>query len=136
MDREKINFFKSELRNLRYYNRKIDEAKKEREKAINKLTGVKSPNENTEIISSATPSGNANLYYWMHKEEEYTAIINEHQKRVDYVWSVLNKMEFEDRKAVIEIYSNNKNRENIALTCFMDVSTLQRRIDKLINKFA
>lgn len=135
MDREKINFFKSELRNLRYYNRVIDEAKKERENAVYKLTGVKT--SFGKVITSGTSnySNTDHLYYWTEKEKEYTDIIKHHQKRVDYVFSVLNKLTQEQKKMILEVYVNNKRMSNIALNNFMDEKTLQRKIDKLMDNY-
>ena len=136
MNREKINYVKSELRNLQYYNSEIHRAEREREKAISKLTGVTSPSGKQEPISTSTSSDRGNLYYWLEKEKEATDIINNFQARVDKIQEFLKVIGDKYRRMLIDIYVKNRNMDNVAImNYYTDKVELHRDLDSIIDTF-
>ena len=136
MNREKINYVKSELRNLQYYNREIAQAEKERERAINSLTGVSSPSGKQEPISATTSSGRGNLYYWLEKEKEANEIIDNFQPRVEKIQEFFKAIDDKYKRMLIDIYVKNRNMDNVAImNYYNDKVELHRDLDNIIDTF-
>jgi len=129
--RDKINYFKSEIKNLPYINNcKRDVALKLEEISVI-LRGIKGI-DSTKIMGQGSSLKSYNLYYWLEKEQELIKELNAYEYRSSYITRFLDALELNDRKIITDVYIKNKTLENVAAFNNYSKRTIIRKIDTLI----
>ena len=129
MNKTEIKAFKNELRNLKFYQERIEELKDEINNIEYKLCGVGAVSAET-IPGTTNPDVKSDNYWKLidkkdkliSKKERYTVIVND-------VLEVLQDLRVDVREMCVDIYVNEESFRKIAKRHNISCGALQTRID-------
>lgn len=135
--KDRINYAKSELKNLRYLQRVVLGFDNRLAEIDNQLIGVSAIDPSRE--SSAGTSDNTNL------DAKYLVLLDKKQRilkerapimaRVEKVITFLDSLKFEDRKIVTDVYIKGFTIESTSVWLYCSEDTVKRRIIKILTDF-
>ena len=133
MDKDRINYFKDELRHLRYIQREIWRLNREIDGLQAEIEGVKSLT-NPSGGSASPADKQRRLRALRQKQREFIKEKDGFQARADKVNGVLESLSKEDKRMLIDIYTKNRVIANVALDYYMSEDSLKRYINKIIRE--
>ena len=132
---EKIKYFKSELKNYRYYKEAYNECCLKLEEIAVKLRGVSSTTPK-EVIPGASSVRyyNDNKVELMLKEDELVKERDTYLNHIENIEHKLELLEQEEQDVLKSIYVYNHSFIEVADKVYMSTKSLQRYIKRIIKK--
>ena len=129
-----VEAFKNELKNLRYYQKKV-------EILSNEISLMEYEMANVKGVDYSKQGGNN--YNPIAVEEKRLAMIEKYEKllkkkknvkmRINDIYEVLNRMETDDRLLVIEVVANKVKYREVCDRLGISTSVLHSRINEIIE---
>ena len=132
----KINYAKSELKNLKYLQRVVLGFDNKLAEIDHQLIGVSAIDPSKEQSKSFSASNRD--VYMLSLIDRKQRIIKERAQfvtRVNKVLSFLDELDFEDRKIVTDVYIKGYTIESVSIYLYMSESGLKKRIDRILINF-
>jgi len=136
-EKDRINYAKSELKNLRYLQRVVLGFNNKLDEINNQLIGVSGINPSRESSGGSSGNGNSDARYLALLDKKQRIIIDRapFAARVTKIISFLDGLPIDDRKIVTDVYIKGYTIESVSIWLYCSERTVKYRIDRILYEF-
>ncbi len=132
----KINYAKSELKNLKYLQRVVLGFDNKLAEIDNQLIGVSAIDPSRDLSSSPSASNrDVHMLSLMDRKQRIIKDRAQFAMRVNKTISFLDRLSLEDRKIVTDVYIKGYTIESVAIRLYCSERTVKYRIDRILYEF-
>ena len=125
-----VRAFKNELRNLKYYQYRVQTLTNSMEWCYERLGGVRAIDPSKEPMHVAP---NKELEYKLRDDiERYRALLALTETKIKYIDEILSHIETSLRDAIISVYVDGQHLRAVASKMYLSGNGLSKRINKAI----